>query len=195
MDELKESQQKTRIEIFKYNALLSILFFLASTVYLSRNLPNYSFSKYTISQMSFFLETRQMSFFNLLFFIKCLLDLSFTYYVFKYFRLNVFSLTAVSWLIAVLSFGLLGFFPTHQYSLVHHWIVYVLFLFWTISEFLFARLTKSESFQYLTNNLLLIQIVTIFLFIATNNFNAVFEIFYLFLVFFWLIVFISRYLK
>jgi len=172
--------RQTRLKIFKYNAILSILFFLSSTFYLSGQIENYSFSKYTISAMSRFLTEDKLSYFNAVFFIKSFLDLSFTFYVFKYFRLYVFSPTAVSWLIAVLSFGLLGFFPA---------------FFWTISEFLFAKLTKNEGFQFLTNNLLLIQIITIFLFVLTNNFNAIFEIFYLFLIFFWLIVFISRHLK
>jgi hypothetical protein len=47
----------------------------------------------------------------------------------------------------------------------------------------------------LTNNLLLIQLGTIILFIATDNFNGVFEIIYMFIIFFWLMVFIGRYLK
>ncbi|KKQ24384.1 MAG: hypothetical protein UW82_C0029G0004 [candidate division WWE3 bacterium GW2011_GWC2_44_9] len=187
--------RQTRLKIFKYNAILSILFFLSSTFYLSGQIENYSFSKYTISAMSRFLTEDKLSYFNAVFFIKSFLDLSFTFYVFKYFRLYVFSPTAVSWLIAVLSFGLLGFFPAHQFKEIHLAIVYVLFFFWTISEFLFAKLTKNEGFQFLTNNLLLIQIITIFLFVLTNNFNAIFEIFYLFLIFFWLIVFISRHLK
>lgn len=195
MDEDSKLQKKNRVEIFKYNAILSILFFLGSTFYLSSKIPNFSFSTFTISQMSYFLNPNQLSFFNLLFFIKSFMDLSFTFYVFNYFKLPLYSPTAIVWLIAVLSFGLLGFFPTHQYRHIHIAIVYILFFCWTLSEYLFAQLTKNEDFKFLTNNLLLIQIATIFLFIMTNNFNGVFEIIYFILVFFWLMVFIGRYLK
>ncbi len=145
--------------------------------------------------MSYFLNPNQLSFFNLLFFVKSFLDLSFTFYVFQRFKLPVYSPAALSWLMSVLSFGLLGFFPTHQFFYIHLTIVYVLFFFWTLSEFLFARMTNNDDFKFLTNNLLLIQLTTIFLFIATNNFNGVFEITYMFLVFFWLMIFIGRYLK
>ncbi len=172
-----------------------ILFFLGSAFYLSSKIPNFSFSKFTISQMSYFLNPNQLSFFNLLFFVKSFLDLSFTFYVFQRFKLPVYSPAALSWLMSVLSFGLLGFFPTHQFFYIHLTIVYVLFFFWTLSEFLFARMTNNDDFKFLTNNLLLIQLTTIFLFIATNNFNGVFEITYMFLVFFWLMIFIGRYLK
>lgn len=195
MDEEQQTERKNRIEIFKYNAILSILFFLGSTFYLSSKIPNFSFSTFTISQMSYFLDSKTLTFFNLLFIIKSFMDLSFTLYVFKYFKLPVYSPTAIFWLIAVFSFGLLGFFPTHQYRYIHVTIVYILFFCWTLSEFMFAQLTKNEDFKFLTNNLLLIQIATIFLFIMTNNFNGVFEITYFFLVFFWLMVFIGRYLK
>lgn len=195
MEQNLEEEKRNRIEIFKYNAILSILFFLGSAFYLSSTIPNFSFSIFTISQMSYFLDQGKLSFFNLLFIIKCFMDLSFTLYVFKYFKLPVYSPTAISWLIAVLSFGLLGFFPTHQYLYIHIALVYILFFFWTLSEFLFARLTKNEDFKFLTNNLLLIQLAIIFLFITTHNFNGVFEIVYMLLVFFWLMIFIGRYLR
>jgi len=119
MEKELQKENKSRIEIFKYNAILSILFFIGSTFYLSNQIPNFDFSLFTISQMSYFLNPKQLSFFNLLFFIKAFMDLSFTYYVFKHFKLPVYSPTAISWLIAVLSFGFLGFFPTHQFFEMH----------------------------------------------------------------------------
>lgn len=188
-------QHKNRLAVFKYNAILSIIFFFASTLYLSNKIPDFSFSKYTISQMSYFLDQSQMSFFSILFFVKCLLDLSFTLYVFKYFKLFVLSPTAVSWLIAIFSFGLLGFFPTSQFRVIHVSIVIIMFFFWTLSEYLFAKMVKDIDFLRMTNRLLIVQMLTIFLFVLTKNFNGIFEIIYLFLVFFWLIVFINRFLK
>ena len=105
------------MDLFKYNAILSALFFIGSTLYLSGQVDNYSFDRFTISQLSYFLNPNQLAFFNLTFIIKSLLDLSFTYYVFKIFksRLNIF--TASVWLLAVLSFGLIVLFPGRFRSL------------------------------------------------------------------------------
>lgn len=190
-----QKDRKSRIEFFKYNAILSILFFLGSTFYLSSKIPNFDLSLFTISQLSYYLDQTQLSLFNFLFFIKCFMDLSFTFYVFKYYKLRVYSPTAISWLIAVTSFGLLGFFPTHQYFEIHLALVYIMFFFWTLSEYLFAEQTHDSSFILLTNSLLIIQLALIFLFVVTNNFNGIFEIIYMLFVFFWLMVFIGRHLK
>ncbi|MFH0979459.1 MAG: hypothetical protein V1803_00740 [Candidatus Roizmanbacteria bacterium] len=190
-----EQERKNRLEIFKYNAILSALFFLGSTFYLGGQLSDYSFTKFTISQMSYFLNPNQLSFFNLLFIIKSLLDLSFTAYVFKKFELKLNAFTSAVWLIAVLSFGLIGFFPVNKFLIIHWVLAGNLFIFWTISEHIFARLTKSKGFLYLSNNLILIQVATIILFFAFNQINAIFEIIYFLLALFWQIIFIGRYLK
>lgn len=194
MKNQQEKENKSRLEIFKYNAILSIIFFISSTFYLSRQIPNYSFSSFTISKMSYFLDPKKLVFFNLLFFIKGFMDLGFAFYVIRYFKLKYYSSTSISLLLAVLSFGLLGFFPTHQYKEIHIFLVYLIFFFWSLSEFLFARLTKNKDFQFLTNNLLIIQLTSIIMFVLTDNFNGVFEIFYMLFVFFWLMIFIGRYL-
>lgn len=187
-------QKSNKLSIFKYNAVLSTLFFLGSTVYLSGQIPNYSFSKYTISQMSFFLNGQTLSFFNLLFIIKCLLDLSFTYYVFKHFELKLNTITSIIWLVAVLSFGLIGFFPESQFRIIHWIIAGCIFFFWTISQHVFAKLTGSKNFLYFSNNLILVEGAVMFLFFAFNQVNALFEIVYFLLIFFWQIIFISEYL-
>ncbi len=194
MDSDQQTEKKERIEIFKYNVILSALIFMGSTIYLSNQLPDYSFSKYTISQMSYFLNPGQLSFFNLLFIIKCLLDLSFTYYVFKKFELKLNAFTSIVWLVAVLSFGLIGFFPVNKFFAIHWILAGALILSWTISEHVFAKITRSESFLFLSNNLILIQITTIVLFFAFNQINAIFEIIYFLLALFWQAVFIGRYL-
>lgn len=190
-----ETKKSRFIEIFKYNAILSILFFIGSSFYLSTQIQEYNLSTFTISAMSRFLKEGGLSFFNSMFFIKAILDLTFAYYVIKHFKLKIYHPAAISMLIAILSFGLLGFFPSNQYRQIHLFLVYVIFLFWTLLEYLFARLTNDDSFAYLTNNLLLIQLVSGLMFLATNNFNAVFETLYMFFVFVWLINFISRFLK
>jgi len=137
-------EQNNRLKIFKYNAILSVIFFLMSTFYLGIQTKDYSFTEYTISGMVRFLNQYQLSFFNSLFFIKCFFDLSFTYYVFKYYQLHLKTLTAIVWLIAVLSFGLLGFFPTNQFELIHLGIVIIIFISWTFSQYALAKLTCDE---------------------------------------------------
>ena len=186
--------KKSRIEIFKYNAILSALFFLASTFYFGSKIPNYDLSKYTISQISFFLADNQLPFFNLVFIIKCILDLSFTYYVFKKYELKLNTVTSIVWLIAVLSFGLIGFFPENKFQVIHWIIASCIFLFFTISEHIFAKLTKHEGFEYFSNNLIVIQLLIVMLFFAFSKINGIFEIIYFLLVFIWQIIFISRFL-
>jgi hypothetical protein len=190
-----EEKKRNLLELFRYNAILSALFFLASTFYLSGQLTDYSFGKYTISEMSHFLNPNQLTFFNLAFIIKSLLDLSFTFYVFKKFELKLNAFTSVVWLIAVLSFGLIGFFPVHQFFVIHWILAISLFTFWTISEYVFAQITKSDSFIYLTNNIIVSQITVVLFSLAIGQKTAMFEIAYFILALFWQIVFISRHLK
>ena len=190
-----EDIKQNRISIFKYNVLLSALFFISSSFYLAVQTKDYSLANYTFSELSYFLDKTRLSFFNSIFFIKALLDLSFTLYVFRFFgkRLNILSKTI--WLVAVLSFGLIGFFPVNQYEIIHTLVAYIMFISWTASEYIFARVTESREFIYLTNNLILIQILFIILFFALNSVNAIFETIYFMIVFVWLFNFISRYLK
>lgn len=190
-----EEKKRNLLELFKYNAILSALFFIGSTFYLGGQLKDYSFGKYTISEMSYFLNPGQLSYFNLVFIIKSLLDLSFTFYVFKKFELKLNAITSIVWLIAVLSFGLIGFFPVNQYIVIHWILAMLLFTFWTISEYVFAQITKSESFNYLTNNIIVAQITVVIFSLAIGQKTAMFEIAYFILAFIWQIVFISRHLK
>lgn len=190
-----EEKKRNLIELFKYNAILSALFFIASTFYLGGQVKDYSFGKYTISEMSYFLNPGQLSYFNLVFIIKSLLDLSFTFYVFKKFELKLNALTSIVWLIAVLSFGIIGFFPVSQFFIIHWILAILLFTFWTISEYVFAQITKSESFTYLTNNIIVSQITVVIFSLAIGQKTAMFEIAYFILAFIWQIVFISRHLK
>lgn len=194
METDNHQEKKSWIEVFKYNAILSAIFFLTSTFFLGSNIPNYSFTKYTISQMSYFLNPNQLSFFNLLFIVKCIIDLSFTYFVFKKFRLKLNALTSVVWIIAVLSFGLIGFFPVHKFFILHWFLAGCLFLFWTLSEYIFAKITKDNGFVLFSNNLILVQISTMILFFSFNQINAIFEIVYFILALIWQIIFIGKYL-
>lgn len=190
-----EDIKQNRISIFKYNVLLSALFFISSSFYLAVQTKDFSLTNYTFSELAYFLDNTRLTFFNSIFFVKALLDLSFTLYVFRFFgsRLNILSKSI--WLIAVLSFGLIGLFPTNQYEIAHTLLAYIMFLSWTASEYIFARVTESKEFIYLTNNLILIQILFVILFFALNSVNAIFETIYFMIVFVWLFNFISRYLK
>jgi hypothetical protein len=184
-----------RIKIFKYNAILSVIFFLMSTFYLGVKTKNYSFTDYTISEMVGFLSQPQLFLYNSLFFIKCFLDLSFTYYVIKYYHLQLKTFTSIIWLMAVLSFGLLGFFPTNQFHFIHLGIVAVIFISWAFSQYTLARLTGDEKFVHFSKTIILIESVVGNIFIFTNYFNAIAETIFLLLLFLWLTIFIGRYLK
>jgi hypothetical protein len=166
-----------------------------STFYLGVRTKNYSFTDYTISQMSYFLSQDQLSIFNLLFFIKCFLDLSFTYYVFKFYNLRLKTITAIVWLVAVLSFGLIGFFPTHQFHFLHVLIFAVTFFSWTFSQYALSKLTNDNNFISFSKKLILVQSIVANIILFSNYFNAISEIAYCLLIFFWLTIFIGRYLK
>ena len=60
----EEINKKSRLEIFKYNAILSILFFLSSTFYMGVKTTDYSFSDYTISALVRFLDKDNLTIFN-----------------------------------------------------------------------------------------------------------------------------------
>jgi len=188
-------EQSNRLKFFKYNAILSVIFFLMSTFYLGAQTKNYNFADYTISQMSYFLDKNQLSIFNLLFFVKCFLDLSFTYFVFKFYNLRLITLTAMIWLMAVLSFGLLGFFPTNQFPLIHLIIFIVTFFSWIFSQYTLAKLTGDENFINFSKYLILIESVIGNIFLFFNYFNAISETVFILLIFLWLTIFIGRYLK
>lgn len=188
-------RSKSRLKIFKYNVILSMIFFLLSTFYLGFQIKDYSFTEHTISSMVRFLDERHLSFFNSLFFIKCFLDLSFTYYVFKYYQLHLKTLTAIIWLAAVLSFGLFGFFPTDQFHMIHLGIAVVAFISWTFSQYALAKLTHDEDFVQFSKKLILVESVIGNIFLFFNYFNAVSETIYCLSIFLWLTIFIEKYLN
>jgi len=183
------------IKIFKYNAILSVIFFLMSTFYLGIQTKNYNFTDYTISAMVRFLDQEKLSFYNSLFFIKCFLDLSFAYYVFKHYHLHLKTFTAFIWLVAVLSFGLLGFFPVNQFRIIHIGITVIILISWALSQYTLAKLTGDESFIHFSKKLILIESVIGNIFLFTSYFNAISETVFFLLIFFWLTIFIGKYLK
>jgi len=189
------NESKNRLTIFKYNAILSILFFLSSTFYMGVKTTDYSFSDYTISSLSKFLDPKNLSIFNSLFFIKCFLDLSFTYYVFKFYNLRLKTIPAITLLIAVLSFGLFGFFPNNRFPLIHLIIFVITFFSWIFSQYTLAKLTEDDNFINFSKLLILFESIIANIFLFFNYFNAVSETIYFLLIFLWLTIFIGRYLK
>jgi hypothetical protein len=188
-------ESKNRLTIFKYNAILSILFFLSSTFYLGVKTTNYSFSNYTISSLSKFLDPNNLSIFNSLFLIKSFLDLSFAYYVFNFYNLRLKTIPASTLLIAILSFGLFGFFPTNQFPFIHLIIFIVTFFSWISSQYTLAKLTNDENFVHFSKLLVLVESIAANIFLFFDYFNAISETVFCLLIFVWLTIFIGRYLK
>lgn len=188
-------ESKSRLTIFKYNAILSILFFLSSTYYMGIKTTNYSFSDYTISSLARFLDQKNLSIFNSLFFIKSFLDLSFAYYVIKFYNLRLKTIPAAVLLVAILSFGLFSFFPTNQFPLIHFIIFIISFFSWILSQYSLSKLTTDESFVHFSKILILIESIMANIFLFSNYFNAISETILCLLIFFWLTIFIGRYLK
>lgn len=186
---------KNQLTIFKYNAILSILFFLSSTFYMGVQIKNYNFSSYTISELSYFLNSSQLPVFNFLFIMKSFLDLSFAYYVFKFYDLRLKTLPALTLLVAILSFGLFGFFPTNKFPMIHMIIFVTTFFSWISTHYSLAKLTGDENFIHFSKILILIESIMANIFLFFNYFNAISETVFCLLIFFWLTIFIGRYLK
>ena len=192
---MDESKSENRLTIFKYNAILSILFFLSSTFYMGVKTNRYNFSDYTISGLARFLDSKDLSIFNSLFFIKSFLDLSFAYYVFKFYNLRLKTLPAAVLLVAILSFGSLGFFPVSQFPFIHLIIFIITFFSWISSQYTLARLTNDENFVHFSKILILVETIAGNIFLFFNYFNAISETVYCLLIFLWLTIFIGRYLQ
>lgn len=190
-----ENQRKNRLELFKYNVILSSIFFVSSLFYLGMELKNFPFRYLPFSAMSLFLTEQQLYVFNALFFAKALLDLSFVFYIFKKFENRINLATKILWLMAVLTFGLIGFFPMHLFFFTHWLLATLMFFFWTILEPVMARTTKSEAFIKFSDRLMFVQIALVLVAFLFNWVNAIFETVYFLLVFVWLTVFINRHLK
>lgn len=189
------NESKNQLSIFKYNAILSILFFLSSTFYLGVKTTNYSFSTYTISELVHFLNKDTLTIFNSLFFIKSFLDLSFAYHVIKFYDLRLKALPALTLLIAILSFGLFGFFPINKFPLAHLIIFITTFFSWISTQYTLAKLTSNENFIHFSKLLILVESIFGNIFLFFNYFNAISETVFCLLIFLWLIIFIGRYLK
>ncbi len=188
--------KKNYLELIKYNASLSLILFISTSFYFQSFAPDYfNFNAFTISELSYFLNNEKLKYFNLMFFIKALLDLSFAYYLKKFFKLKFFSVEFFSLFIAILSFGLLGFFPSSKNKPIHMFFVIILFLSFTLFQFLISKLTKNQNFVKITKFFILIQVIISGLFVLTNNINGIFEIIYMIIIFFWLSIFIRKFLK
>ncbi|MFA6533225.1 MAG: DUF998 domain-containing protein [Patescibacteria group bacterium] len=188
-------ESKNRLTIFKYNAILSVLFFLSSTFYMGVKTTNYSFSTYTFSELVHFLDKDNLRIFNSLFFIKSFLDLSFAYYVIKFYNLRLKTIPAGVLLAAILSFGLFSFFPTNQFPLIHLIIFFTTFFSWIFSQYSLAKLTNSENFVHFSKLLILFETIVANVFLFFNYFNAISETVFCLMIFLWLTIFIGRYLK
>ncbi len=188
--------KKNYLDLIKYNVLLSLILFISTSFYFQSLAPNYfNFNEFTISELSYFLTNEKLSYFNLMFFIKAFLDLGFAYYLKKFFQLKLLSIEFFSLLLAILSFGLLGFFSSSENKSIHMFFVVILFLSFTLFQFLISKLTKNQNFVKITKFFILIQAFISILFILTNNINGIFEIIYMIIIFFWLSIFIRKFLK
>ncbi len=184
------------LQLIKYNVLLSFVIFLSTSFYFQTLTPFYfNFFDFTISELSYFLDEKKLTYFNLIFFIKAFLDLGFAYYLKNFFKLKFFSLEFFSLFIAILSFGLLGFFPSSENKPIHMFLVITLFLSFTLFQFFISKITKNYLFIKTTKKFIIIQAIISLLFIMGGKINGIFEIIYIIIIFFWLIIFINKFLK
>lgn len=65
-----KKNKKSKLRIFKYNAILSIIFFLTSTFYFGKKIQNYNIKEYTLSALSKFLNQENLTYFNATFLLN-----------------------------------------------------------------------------------------------------------------------------
>jgi hypothetical protein len=113
-------------QLFKYGSIISVPLFLITGYLLARSIPGVSLSKTTLSRLIFvFNHPWQKPIFTLNFYFKMFLDVLFALYVIQILDIPFFSYPSLSWIGALVFFGLIGFFSEDKYFKTHYAVTYI----------------------------------------------------------------------
>lgn len=158
---------------------------------MGRNLPNYSFSRYTISEIYLFSGPTRQRLLLYLFLVKFVLDFLFSISIFRRLPIRSVSPAALLWFLPVISFGLMGIVPAvGQYYYPHLFLSIIMLFSWFFSEYVFSGLTKNTYFIDFSKKYIFLQLLVMFAFLATGHINGLFEIIYFSLSLLWLWTFL-----
>lgn len=182
-------------EIFKYFSIISMPLFMIIAFLLIKKLPDFSFSKHTISKTALFIKDPfHMFIFRLNFIIKTLLDLGFVWYLI--FRLKISFGSSLSWLLilSTLLFSLLAYFLVGRHTFIHRIIIYGYGVLWAIIQILLAQMTGNLTFIFYTNLLSISTLVIAFGYLFAEKTNVFVQAVCIVLLYSWLLIFIFKYL-
>lgn len=171
---------------FKYATVISLVFFLLSSILLSTQAVGYSIVKDTISELIVFLNPNQRFIYSSIFFVKFIFDICFTYYIFDYFGKKLRFVHKLFWLSPILSYGILIIIPFDTIRPVHDFFSWAMFLSWPLAQHAIARQINNMEFRDFTNIVILFQYVTIILFGSFGLINAMAEITYVLISLAWI---------
>ena len=182
-------------EIFKYNSIISTPLFTIIALVLIKRTIGFSFSKSTVSKSIFHLKgwTNRVIF-RLNFILKSLLDFGFALFLINKFSITYYSPLGLSLILAFIFFGLLAYFIEGKYSVMHKILVYSGGIFWAVSQILLAQLTRDSLFILFTNALTFIVLGLTLGFFFIKKTNVIVQAVCIFLLYYWLILFVFRYL-
>jgi hypothetical protein len=183
------------MEFFKYNSLISTPLFTVILLLLIRKKPDFSFTKQTVSKAIFFLNRPlDKIIFRFNFLLKSLLDLGFALYLINYFQVLLISPLALPLLLSVIFFGSLAFFIEGKFPLIHKINTYCSGILWIIAQIHLSYLTQNFGFIYFTWILSSTILILTLIFMINKKTNILVQASCIFLLYFWLTIFIFRYL-
>lgn len=182
-------------EIFKYNSLISIPLFSVISLLLISKLPDFSFSKHTVSKSILFIKHPvEELIFRLNFLLKSLLDLGFAFYVINYFKISLNSTMAWSFILSAVFFGILSYFVEGKFAVLHKIIIYSSGVLWGFVQIMLAYHVGDYLFIQLTYFATIIPIALAFAFLFAKKLNVFIQIVCMSFWYFWLILFVFKFL-
>ena len=116
-----------------------------------------------------------------------IIDLLFTSYVFKKYKIKYNSLLSFFWIGSLLSFGLLSIFSSDRIWSIHFSLALIMSLFWLIAQILFAIYINYKHFKIFTYILVFLQFTTFYFTLMTKNINTISEIILSLIALIWII--------
>lgn len=182
-------------EIFKYFSLISLPLFLVTALLIIKKVPDFSFTKHTISKTVLFIKDPfHMFIFQFNFIIKAIFDLFFALYLIN--NLKILSTSPLFWLVIIppFLFGALGFFVMGRHTLIHRILIFSYGILFGLSGIFLAYKTGNLFFFYSTILISLISNFLILEFFFKRKINVFVQAISMSLMYGWMIIYVFRFL-
>lgn len=181
--------------LLKYGGLISAPLFSSIALILISKTKNFSFSSSTISKSIHLLEKSiYRTIFKINFIIKSLLDLGFSIYVIKYFKISAFSFLGLCLILEPIFFGLLAYFTEKKNSFIHGIFIYGSISFFLIYQVLLSLLINNLIFIIYTITQASISLFIAFGSLFIKKTNVYIQIICVLISYIWMLIFVFKYL-